>query len=71
MTKQQFIRRCIKQLNLLVVNNFNGTTELMDRTGKSDYHKVFNNDWGIIGWDARYKEVSFNLEQARKQQSNW
>lgn len=71
MTKQQFIRRCIKQLNLLVVNNFNGTTELMDRTGKSDYHKVFNNDWGLIGWGARFKEVAFNLELARKNQSNW
>lgn len=71
MTKQQFIKRCIKQLNLLVINNFNGTTELIDRTGKSDYHKVFNKDWGIIGWDTRFKEVAFNVEQARKNQSNW
>lgn len=71
MNKQQFIRKCIKQLNLLVVNNFNGTTELMDRTGKSNYHKLFNDDWGLIGWDARFKEVKFNLELARKSQSNW
>lgn len=67
MTKQQFLRKCIKQLNLLVINHFNGSTELLDITGKSDYHKIFNNDWGLIGWDARFKEVAFNIELARKQ----
>lgn len=71
MNKQQFIRRCIKQLNLMVVNHFDGTTELMDRSGQSDYHKVFNDDWGRNGWDARYKEVAFNVELARKNNSNW
>ena len=69
MTKQQFIKKCTK-LNLLVIaNGLCDSTELIDMSGKSDYRKVFNDDWGLIGWDARYKEVAFNLEQARKQQS--
>ena len=70
MTKQQFIRRCIKQLNLLVVNHFNGDVELMDRTGKSDYHNYIH-DSGIVSWDTRYQEAKTSIEFARKSQSNW
>lgn len=69
MTKQQFIKKCTKLNLLVIVNDLNDTTELIDMSGKSDYRKVFNDDWGLIGWGARFKEVEFNLEQARKQQS--
>lgn len=69
MTKREFIKKCTKLNLLVIVNDLNDTTELIDMSGKSDYHKVFSDDWGLIGWDARFKEVAFNLEQARKQQS--
>lgn len=66
MTKQQFIKKCIKELRLLVINKSNGITELMDISGKSSYRKSFNDDWGLIGWGVRYQEVALNLELARK-----
>lgn len=69
MTKQQFIKKCTKLNLLVIVNDLNDTTELIDMSGKSDYRNVFSDDWGLIGWDVRYQEVAFNLEQARKQQS--
>ena len=65
MNKQQFIKRCIKQLNLLVVNHSNGDIELMDRSGISNYHNYIH-DSGTTSWSTRYQEAKFSVELARK-----
>lgn len=65
MDKQQFIKSCMKTLQLLVVNHDNGDIELMDITGKSDYQNYIK-DSGTVSWNTRYQEAKFNVELARK-----
>lgn len=68
MTKREFIKKCTKLNLLVIVNNLCNSTELIDMSGKSNYHKVFSNDSGLMDWDARFKEVVSNVELERKQQ---
>ena len=67
MTKREFIKKCTKLNLLVIVNNLIGSTELIDMSGKSDYHKVFKDDGSSIGWDTRFNEVKSDVELARKQ----
>lgn len=69
MSKKEFIDRCIKMLNLLVVNHNDGKLELIDRTGKSDYSKVI--DYTGNNWIYRYYNVETELAFAREQQSKY
>lgn len=66
MTKQEFIKKCTKLNLLVIVNNLCNATELIDMSGKSNYHKVFNDNKGLISWDTRFKEVALNVGLARK-----